>query len=210
MMRSRHFLLFAVLGLAACSGSDVSNTLGLNKSAPDEFVVVSRPPLVVPPEFELTPPRPGEESPHAVSPEQQARKLLLGTDGTGDGGTMTYEEFMDAAPDQPAVETAVVPVVSYEAPSPASSNFLRRLGADEADPKIRDELRAQQMQPTKPKKEADSLYEEVMGEETQETVVDPAAESERLRTNKDAGKPLTEGETPTTDETPKSVLDRVF
>ena len=209
MTNARKLLPFTLLALAACSGGDVSNTFGLNKSAPDEFVVVSRPPLVVPPEFQLLPPRPGEESPHAVSTEQQARKLLLGTDGTGDGGTMTYEEFMNTPGETPMVETAVMPVVSGDAPSPSTSSFLRRLGADEADPNIRQELRQEVVKPPK-KKEAGSLYEEMLGDEQQETIVDPTKESERLRTNKDEGKPVTDGDTPTKDETPKSVLDRVF
>lgn len=211
MKHTRYSLPLVLLALAACSGNDVSDTLGLQKSAPDEFVVVSRPPLVVPPEFDLKPPRPGEESPHAVSTEQQARKLLLGTDGTGDGGTMTYDEFMSSASDDTdAVATAVMPVVASDAPTPSSASFMRRLGMEQADPNIRTELGEEVLNPPEAEKEAGSLYEQIVGEEKAEQVVDPKAEAERLRKNKDEGKSVTEGDTPTEDTTPKSVLERVF
>ncbi len=218
MTHLRKLLLFPIFALTACSGSDVSDTLGLNKSAPDEFVVVSRPPLVVPPDFSLSPPRPGEESPHAVSTQEQARRLLLGTPETvlapgrmlGDeDGTMTMEEFMGADGSAAAVDTAVVPVVAADPQTPSSANFLKRLGVDELDPAIRKELAQERVAPPSGK-QADSLYEELVGDDAKETVVDPAAEAERLRSNKDAGKPVTEGETPTKDDSPKSVLDRVF
>lgn len=211
MMSSRSFVFCSFLALAACSGNDVSNTLGLNKSAPDEFVVVSRPPLSVPPDFELKPPRPGEESPHAVSTQEQARKLLLGTDGkNADGSSMSMDEFMRTPSDEPSVETAVTPVIAEDAPTAASASFLQKVGANDASPSIRDDLRTDAATPRVTEKEADSLYEELIGSEQQETLVDPAKESERLRTNKDEGKPVTEGETPTKDPTPKSVIDKVF
>jgi hypothetical protein len=218
MMHNPKLLLCVMLLLAACSGGEVNETLGLNRRAPDEFVVVSRPPLVVPPDFDLSPPRPGEDSPHAVSTEEQARALLLGSgkkplppgrSPADADGTMTMDAFMAADSDAPAVETAVVPVVVADPLTSASANFLKRLGAEEADPAIRTELAKERVAPP-PVKEADSLYEQMLGAEQQETIVDSAAEAERLRANKDAGKPVTEGETPTKDETPQSVLDKVF
>ena len=45
----------AILALAGCSGN-VQDSLGLSKKAPDEYSVVSHPPLEVPPEFSLRPP----------------------------------------------------------------------------------------------------------------------------------------------------------
>ena len=41
--------------LASCS-NDIRSTLGMRKSAPDEFVVISNPALSVPPEFQLIEP----------------------------------------------------------------------------------------------------------------------------------------------------------
>lgn len=65
-----------VLGLAGCSST--KNALGLNKVVPDEFRVVTKAPLVVPPDYALRPPNPGEPRPQELQPESQARQALLG------------------------------------------------------------------------------------------------------------------------------------
>jgi hypothetical protein len=64
------------VGLAGCG--TVSGALGNNKLAPDEFRVVTKAPLVVPPEYALRPPTPGEPRPQELQPESQARQALLG------------------------------------------------------------------------------------------------------------------------------------
>ena len=204
---TRHTCLAALLLLAACDSNSMKSTLGMGQKAPDEFVVVSRPPLVMPPEFDLQPPQPGAEPPHIPSTEAQARKLLLGTRDD----TMTLDEFLDTPDNTPAVDTAVTPVIVGDAPTAASANFLNKLGADTANPSIRTQLRQDiAAPPPEATEEAGSLYEQMMGEAREEPVVDPAAEAERLRTNKDAGKSVTDGETPTQDNSSKSVLDRFF
>lgn len=49
--------LICLVMIAGCGGgNDIKSTLGLRRQAPDEFVVISNPPLRVPPEFKLTPP----------------------------------------------------------------------------------------------------------------------------------------------------------
>jgi hypothetical protein len=63
-------------GLAGCG--TVNGALGNNKLAPDEFRVVTKAPLVVPPEYALRPPTPGEPRPQELQPESQARQALLG------------------------------------------------------------------------------------------------------------------------------------
>jgi hypothetical protein len=63
-------------GLAGCN--TVSGALGNNKLAPDEFRVVTKAPLVVPPEYALRPPTPGEPRPQELQPESQARQALIG------------------------------------------------------------------------------------------------------------------------------------
>ncbi|KJS38300.1 MAG: hypothetical protein VR70_10355, partial [Rhodospirillaceae bacterium BRH_c57] len=62
MTRGRLLTLCCTAALAATlsgCGGGVKETLGLNRQAPDEFQVVSRPPLAIPPEFKLRPPEPG-------------------------------------------------------------------------------------------------------------------------------------------------------
>ena len=63
-------------GLTGCG--TFSNALGTNKLAPDEFRVVTKAPLVVPPEYALRPPTPGEPRPQELQPESQARLALIG------------------------------------------------------------------------------------------------------------------------------------
>ncbi len=58
----------ASVALAAC---------GSSKNSPDEFEVVSRAPLVIPPEAELSPPRPGQPNPQEIDPGRQAYEALF-------------------------------------------------------------------------------------------------------------------------------------
>ncbi|MEJ0010899.1 MAG: DUF3035 domain-containing protein [Alphaproteobacteria bacterium] len=80
MRTFRLFLIGFPLLLSACSSGEVKDTLGLDRTAPDEFSVVSRPPLSVPPEFELAPPRPGAEGPAATQASDTAHQVLTGKD----------------------------------------------------------------------------------------------------------------------------------
>ena len=58
-------LLIALMVVSGCS--QFKNITGTGKNPPDEFAVVERPDLVVPPEFELAPPNPGEPSPQDLA-----------------------------------------------------------------------------------------------------------------------------------------------
>jgi hypothetical protein len=68
--------LIAAAGLAGCAST--RNALGLTKVTPDEFRVVTKAPLVVPPDFSLRPPAPGKPRPQELQPESAARTALLG------------------------------------------------------------------------------------------------------------------------------------
>ena len=50
----------------------------LGRDRPDEFAVTRAPSLVIPPEFALTPPRPGQADPGAADPRSQALQALFG------------------------------------------------------------------------------------------------------------------------------------
>ena len=45
---------------------------------PDEFRVVTKAPLMLPPDYSLRPPAPGEPRPQELQPESAARQALLG------------------------------------------------------------------------------------------------------------------------------------
>ena len=68
--------LVAGLGLAGCQSTQ--QALGLSKVTPDEFRVVTKAPLVVPPDYALRPPAPGKPRPQELQPESAARLALLG------------------------------------------------------------------------------------------------------------------------------------
>ncbi len=79
-MRLTHVLIAASLvGAAALGGcQSASHALGLSKVTPDEFRVVTKAPLVLPPDYALRPPSPGEPRPQELQPESAARTALLG------------------------------------------------------------------------------------------------------------------------------------
>jgi hypothetical protein len=66
----------AAVSLSACGHAKES--LGLAKVTPDEFRVVTKAPLVIPPEYAMRPPAPGEPRPQELQPESAARLALLG------------------------------------------------------------------------------------------------------------------------------------
>ena len=68
--------LIAAAGLAGCQST--RNALGMTKVTPDEFRVVTKAPLVLPPDYALRPPAPGEPRPQELQPESAARTALLG------------------------------------------------------------------------------------------------------------------------------------
>ncbi len=73
-MRLAHLVLAGGVAalLAGCAGGGP-----FNRNRPDEFVVARNPQLIVPPEFALTPPRPGEAD-TGSDPRAQALQALFG------------------------------------------------------------------------------------------------------------------------------------
>ncbi len=69
-------VMIAATGLAGCTST--RKALGMTKVTPDEFRIVTKAPLVVPPDFALRPPAPGEPRPQELQPESAARGALLG------------------------------------------------------------------------------------------------------------------------------------
>lgn len=104
-------------GLAGC-GERTRQAIGLDRRAPDEFAVVTRAPLSVPPDFNLRPPVPGAPRPQEPEVTEQAREILRNSAGTA--------------------ETA-----AGGAPSAGERALLDRAGADGADPALRDAVDAE-------------------------------------------------------------------
>jgi hypothetical protein len=66
-------LVSASAVLAGCGSSGI-----LNRDRPDEMAVQRQAPLVVPPDFNLTPPAPGAPRPDEDTPAEQALEALFG------------------------------------------------------------------------------------------------------------------------------------
>ena len=72
-MRTIATLLVLGLALAGCGSTGF-----LNRERPDEFAVSRQAPLVVPPDFSLTPPNPGAPRPQDNDASSQALDALFG------------------------------------------------------------------------------------------------------------------------------------
>lgn len=77
----KKFALFAlaagfVMGLSSCQS--VGRATGAGKNRPDEFKILTKAPLEIPPEYNLTPPRPGEPRPQELAANEAARTAMLG------------------------------------------------------------------------------------------------------------------------------------
>jgi len=115
-MRKIIFPIAVALMVCACS-DQVSETLGLTKQAPDEFSVVTRAPLSVPPNYALRPPRPGASRPMEISTRETARKTIFGVD--------------DVKKDAGA---------SVEIKNDNADGFLNKIGVSASDPNIRNTI----------------------------------------------------------------------
>lgn len=71
-------VLLASASATALGGCDAFNrAIGKDKVVPDEFAVVSRAPLAIPPDFSLRPPRIGAQRPQEQAPVDQARQTVF-------------------------------------------------------------------------------------------------------------------------------------
>ena len=66
------------LSLIGCES--IREAAGVTKEPPDEFAVVTKSPLVIPPDFNLRPPKPGASPTNQTSPTVAAQSALFGDD----------------------------------------------------------------------------------------------------------------------------------
>ena len=176
------------LGLAGCGGGSLSDALGTGKDAPDEFAVVTKAPLVIPPDFSLRPPQPGAPRPQeaSLSPSATAQEALIG----GDGGTSAANETL----------------------TPGEEALLANAGADKADPRIRQVVNAESRSLVE---RDDSFVDDILfwkdgNTPPAEPMVDAPEEAKRIQENTAEGKPATAGETPTVEPKEKGLLEDIF
>jgi hypothetical protein len=74
----RPLIPVALLALALGGCEETRKSIGWDKNPPDEFRIVTRAPLSVPPEFALRPPAPGAPRPQEGTTIDQARGAVTG------------------------------------------------------------------------------------------------------------------------------------
>lgn len=89
-------LVLLCSGAIALSGcASIKRAAGGEKITPDEFRVVTKAPLVIPPEYNLRPPRPGEARPLELRADLQAKSAIfgvqLGTDASSGEKALIYK-----------------------------------------------------------------------------------------------------------------------
>jgi hypothetical protein len=131
--------LLAMLAAAtAASGcASVQRAVGAARSAPDEFRVVTQAPLTLPPDYSLRPPRPGEQRPQELQPDQDARAALFGQEIAPNASQGERTLVANAGAD--AVDPTIRDTVDYEGQGVVRRNedFVNRLlafGGSSAQP----------------------------------------------------------------------------
>ena len=81
----------AVLALAGCKSSMV------HKGTPDEFAITKSAPLIVPPDFALTPPKPGQARAVGADGQGQAIEALFGPGAKAPPKSPGEQSLLDAA-----------------------------------------------------------------------------------------------------------------
>lgn len=177
-------LALLALSLAGCSS--VKRELGVGRNSPDEFAVVKRAPLTLPPDYALRPPS-SDHAPPATEVTQQARSALMGER-------------------QPVlVKTGA-----------AESAFLQKAGAQNANPDIRSTInRDNGYIALQNRTVAEKLIFWGDGDKTGNletapaSIVDAKAEAARLKQNQADGKAANDGKVPVI-EKQKSTLEKIF
>jgi hypothetical protein len=186
-------LVLAAPSLGACQNA--KEMMGLTKRSPDEFQVVSRAPLSMPPDFSLRPPSPGAPRPQEGTTQDQAKSIITG-----------YSE-RQLAPDQiPSIGDGEK--VATE--SAGESAFLQSAGIAGVDPNIR---KLVDQETNQDEANSTSFLDDLIfwrKPEPYGTVVDPAAEQKRLQENQALGKPVDAGETPIIERKQKGLLEGIF
>jgi hypothetical protein len=193
-MTSKPFMGLHVAGTMAgllvvaslVSGCDKTReAFGLEKSPPDEFAVVTRAPLQIPPDFGLRPPTPGVARPQEMAVRDEARGLLVDS---------------SVAARQKAPQGL----------SPGENALLKRAGAEDADPMIRQVVSRENsiLEP-----DESSFVDRMIfwrEPEPKGQVVDPTREAQRLRENAALGDPPTKGATPVIVRKEKGWFEGIF
>ena len=179
-------ILTVALALAGC-GNSFRESLGLTRTAPDEFQVIAHAPLSMPPDINLKPPAPGAPRPQEPATREQAQSIVVGS-STG----------------EPA------PTIDLADRSAGEAALLTTAGAVDVDPNIRQIVEEETASQVERDRTVVSRLVFWREQEPYGSVVDPVGESQRIQENIDQGKPITEGDTPIIIRKKKGLLEGIF
>ncbi|WP_454019386.1 DUF3035 domain-containing protein [Azospirillum sp. Marseille-Q6669] len=179
----------ALVALALTGCTDVRRSIGLDRTSPDEFTVVSRAPLTMPPSLARLPePRPG-----AARPQDATSAAVAAASVFGGSSRAT------AAGGRTAAGTA------------GESALIAQAGAKSGiEPGIRNKVDQETTQLVVADK---SWIDSLLFWQTQEQpyeVVDPKKETQRLREAQATGKALNDGTIPTIERKRRAPLEGLF
>jgi hypothetical protein len=152
----------AAVSLTACGHA--KEALGLAKVTPDEFRVVAKAPLTLPPDYDLRPPAPGEPRPQELQPESAARLALLGArqNETRDEGEKLFVAKAGAAKADPLARYVVddeFGAIAYKDKSFADRVMFWKAGAPSEVSQSQTAQAALDAHPIDPKVEATRIKE---------------------------------------------------
>jgi len=188
VMRSLVAAAACLAMLAGCG--QVKSALGVGtKKSPDEMQVLARPPLVMPPDFNLRPPEPGAPETREEPVRDQAARILTGNAGRERNDLSRSDNL-----------------------SQGEQAFLQKAGADRADPEIRQVLAEENPRYA----EGDGSFIDTLmfwrdgGTEDGNAVVDAAREAERLQRAAAEGRRVDGSEVPIIERKSDSGLGEIF
>jgi len=192
MMPKPIVISVVIVALAALTGCEAAKSVaGLKIQAPDEFEVVSRAPLSIPPDFGLRSPAPGAERPQELNPREQAKTILLRN---------------SSRPEQTGMQEAV----SSGRFTRGEAAILAKAGAVNVDPSIRQKVNQES---TALAEESESFTRRLLfwQEKPQPgTIVDAEKESRRIRSARAMGDPVSKGNVPVIQRKEKGWLEGIF
>ncbi len=92
-MRNNYFLTYFILilpiFLIGC-GSELAKVLGTDKLPPDEFTILTKPDLIIPPDYNLRPPAEGEIRPNPQQPSRELQAILFSNSSNSEDFKFIY------------------------------------------------------------------------------------------------------------------------
>ena len=173
-------LALFMIGVGGCGGP--GNTIGFGKSPPDEFAVLRKPPLILPPDYSLRPPEPGALGLREKPISEQAQNEVFGEENVvkiesnseGEYALLRKADALNANPDIKKLINEEFTIYAQE-----TENFFETLLFWQA---------------TKPKGE----------------VINSTLESQRLRENAALGLPPNTGNVPIVKRREKAIFEGIF